>query len=355
MSFFKTIIGTSKTGAVKVASLYKPSNWREKGKLWATGVIIFTLFMAILLLGIYWSRTPDSFDVTEVALQQAGGDEAKIVPGFITTSTVVELANTILYKPGGYLTNDIMLPGVYLDNIPNWEFGVLVNIRDMTQALRNDYSRSQTQSVEDKDLIIADPQFHYDNDQWILPSTESEYKKGLKALERYRDRLANPSSRAQFYARADNLTDYLGYIEKRLGSLAQRLAASVADSRLNIDLAGDSTAQQSTPSSGRVDVKTSWFEIDDNFFEARGYTWALLHIFKATAIDFEGVLNKKNAVVSLNQIIEELESTQKAIWSPIILNGTGFGFVANHSLVMASYISRANAAVIDLRRLLQQG
>ena len=38
-----------------------------------------------------------------------------------------------------------------------------------------------------------------------------------------------------------------------------------------------------------------------------------------------------------------------------ILNGTGFGYVANHSLVMASYISRANAAVIDLRNLLSQG
>jgi hypothetical protein len=39
----------------------------------------------------------------------------------------------------------------------------------------------------------------------------------------------------------------------------------------------------------------------------------------------------------------------------VILNGTGFGLVANHSLVMASYISRANAAVIDLRDLLEQG
>jgi hypothetical protein len=43
------------------------------------------------------------------------------------------------------------------------------------------------------------------------------------------------------------------------------------------------------------------------------------------------------------------------MWSPIILNGSGFGIFANHSLVMASYISRANAAVIDLRSLLAQG
>jgi hypothetical protein len=41
--------------------------------------------------------------------------------------------------------------------------------------------------------------------------------------------------------------------------------------------------------------------------------------------------------------------------SPVILNGSGFGIFANHSLVMASYISRANAAVIDLRKLLEDG
>lgn len=39
----------------------------------------------------------------------------------------------------------------------------------------------------------------------------------------------------------------------------------------------------------------------------------------------------------------------------MILNGSGFGLVANHSLVMANYVSRANAAVIDLTNLLSQG
>ena len=39
----------------------------------------------------------------------------------------------------------------------------------------------------------------------------------------------------------------------------------------------------------------------------------------------------------------------------MILNGSGFGLMANHSLVMASYISRANAAIIDLRDLMSQG
>ncbi|MDG2036501.1 MAG: DUF2333 family protein, partial [Pseudomonadales bacterium] len=66
-------------------------------------------------------------------------------------------------------------------------------------------------------------------------------------------------------------------------------------------------------------------------------------------------LEKKNARVSMQQIIRVLESTQQAIWSPVVLNGSGFGLFANHSLVMASYISRANAGIIDLRELLSKG
>ena len=67
------------------------------------------------------------------------------------------------------------------------------------------------------------------------------------------------------------------------------------------------------------------------------------------------MLAKKNATVSVRQIIRELEAAQATLWSPMILNGSGYGVLANHSLVMANYISRANAGMIDLRQLLSQG
>jgi hypothetical protein len=54
-------------------------------------------------------------------------------------------------------------------------------------------------------------------------------------------------------------------------------------------------------------------------------------------------------------VVKELEATQDTLWSPIVLNGKGLGLFANHSLVMTSYISRANAALIDLIYLLRVG
>lgn len=72
-------------------------------------------------------------------------------------------------------------------------------------------------------------------------------------------------------------------------------------------------------------------------------------------MDFEQVLEDKNAVASLQQIIRDLQASQRDVFFPVILNGSGFGIFANHSLAMANYISRANAAIIDLRNLLAQG
>jgi hypothetical protein len=263
---------------------------------------------------------------------------------------------TLLDKPGGYLSNDIMPPSAWMDNMPNWEFGVLVQARDLARSLRNDLSRSQSQSVENKYLAIAEPQLNFNNDSWIFPATENEYRKGIKALHQYLNDLSSKTNQGtQFYARADNLRDWLSIVEKRLGSLSQRLSASVGQERVNTDLAGDPDATQSTNTPGQLSIKTPWLEIDDVFYEARGSTWALVQILHAIELDFQSILQKKNALISLRQIIRELEAAQQPVFSPVVLNGRGFGFVTNYSLVMSSYISRANAAVIDLRDLLQQG
>jgi hypothetical protein len=340
----------------KVVKLYHPRTWKEKGLWWSLGLFLVTYVIVVVLLGIYWSRSPAMFDVHEAALERAGGDATKLVPGYVTTATAIAIGETLLDKPGGYLRNDQTPPGVYLDNIPNWEFGVLTELRDLARSLRNDFSRSQTQSTEDKDLRMAEPQFNFNASSWMLPSSESAYREGLEGLDSYLERLADEDDYdAQFFTRADNLSAYLLVVEKRLGSLAQRLAAAVGETRLNTDLAGDPAAKRATSTPDEARVKTSWAEIDDVFFEARGYSWALLHTLKALEQDFGPVLDDKNARISLRQIIRELQNTQETIWSPLILNGTGFGPMANHSLVMASYLSRANAGIIDLRSLLQQG
>ncbi len=327
------------------------SNRGSSGRRGAGALSILVILLLIgCAIGWYVSREPEIFWVNwEV--------DGKAAPaGYATADTAVRVAETLLYKPGGFISNDKLPPFIILDNMPNWEYGALIQLRDLVKALRNDYSRSQSQSVENEFLSKAEPAFNSDHMWWILPSCESKYADGVDFLIKYRDALASTTAMdAQFYARADNLREWLSVVEKRLGSLSQRLSASVGQSRVNTDLAGERAAENSTPIPDNIEVKTPWLEIDDVLYEARGSAWALLHFLRAAEHDFQQVLGDKNASVSLRQIIRELEAALQPIQSPIVLNGNGFGLWANHSLVTASYLSRANSAVINLRELLDQG
>jgi hypothetical protein len=329
----------------------------DDGKIFRALLLVLAIYLFLaLLVGIYWSMMPAQFSIKDNAIVMAEERNQKVVVGSTTTSALVKVISVLLDKPGGFISNDIMPPGLWLDNMPSWEYGVLIQSRDLTRALRESFSRSQSQSKEDVDLGKAEPSLNFSSDSWAIPASESEYRSAIKHLNRYLDRLGDEGqAQSQFYARADNLNYWLAITESRLGSLSQRLSASVGKRSLNIDLAGDTAARQSTSAPKEIEIKTPWLEIDNVYYETRGAAWALLHFLRAVEVDFHAVLEKKNALVSVQQIIRELEVTQQTVYSPIILNGSGFGVLANHSLVMASYISRANAAITDLRELLTKG
>jgi hypothetical protein len=315
----------------------------DKGTAWAAGVVI--IIFVILFFGVaeYWGREPKRIDVIQYSVRSANVAAPKeLALGYTYATAVINIAETLLHKPGGFLSNDMFPPGVFMDNMPSWEYGALTSLRDATSALRNHIARAQSQSKEDPDLGKAEPFFYFDHRSWQLPSSESEYSKGIEAMNHYRQRLVNKD--ASFYSRADNLRQYLEILEKRLGSLSNRLSASAGDSR-----------QMSTDENRAVVVKTSWWNVDDVFFEARGYCWATIHVLRAVEFDFRDILGNKTALVSLQSIIHELEDGQAPFLSPVILNGGGFGLFANYSLTLANYIARANAATLDLRSLLQQG
>ncbi|MBW7471258.1 DUF2333 family protein [Marinobacter sp. M216] len=319
-------------------------------------IVLVVYLLVTIVLGMYWSSEPEEFSVREHTRSVAKEMQREPITGFATTVTMIRIAETLLDKPGGYISNDIFPPGLWLDNTPNWEYGVLVQLRDLSRAMRKDISRSQSQSAEDRDLTIAEPQFHFDSNSWAIPSTEAEYRRGIRGLKRYLNRLSDPEQPdAQFFARADNLSNWLADLETRLGSLSRTLGESVGKASVSDAVANVNQDDPLDEETGSIDVKTPWTRIDDVFYEARGSSWALLHIFRAIEVDFRKVLQDKNAMASVKQVIIELEGAQGSMWSPVVLNGNGFGVLANHSLTMAAYLSRANAAISDMRDLLSRG
>ena len=99
-----------------------------------TTALIGLYLVAAIIIGVIWSREPAGLD-DFVDLEQQSGLAQNAVTGTTTTVTFIAVADKMLNKSGGYLSNDIFPPGVWLDNMHNWEFGVLTLLRDTARVL----------------------------------------------------------------------------------------------------------------------------------------------------------------------------------------------------------------------------
>ena len=127
-----------------------------RGALWRLVTVLVVVYVIVVLaLMWWWSCEPPHFDVVATTKARAEARHVPVVTGMVTTSTLMTSAETLLDKRGGYLSNDKLPPGVLMDNVPNWEFGVLTATRDLARELRNRFSRSQSQSEEDVDQLFT--------------------------------------------------------------------------------------------------------------------------------------------------------------------------------------------------------
>lgn len=308
--------------------------WRERWLLadhgaWLTTVIAVVL-VAMLALGWYWSREPRS-----LVLPAAGQ------PGEVLAQTLVDVAATLRDKPGGYLHNDMLPPGLLLDDMPSWELGVLRQVRDLTRALHRDMGLSHADFAADADLAAAEAAFNVKPGSWLFPRAEAELADGEAALRRYRQRLAQ--QKARFYTRPAYLQRWLADVDGALGMSTGRLNAALMPLPSALD-----------GSTGGMAERTPWYRIDNVFYEARGEAWALLQLLRAVEVEYADELDRRQVRLSLRAAIHELEATQQALWSPVVLNGSGFGLFANHSLVMANYLARVRADLADVAVALRE-
>lgn len=64
------------------------------------GLVVLIVFLALVLLGWYWSNEPGERDVVALAERHASENNHELVVGYTTTYTLRELMTVLLEKPG---------------------------------------------------------------------------------------------------------------------------------------------------------------------------------------------------------------------------------------------------------------
>ncbi|GHE19887.1 hypothetical protein GCM10017767_04080 [Halomonas urumqiensis] len=294
---------------------------------------LLALYLVICLaLGIWWSQTPARFAIEQAVLERRGdAAETTAARGAVTIATLAQTLAVLLDKPGGYVRNDIAPPGVWLDNMPSWELGVLNQARDLALALPEMASTSSTGLDDASNRLMGD------SDDWFPPATEERLQDALTALDDYQVLLDGQGEGG--FAPAAGLSPWLMNVASRLDDLGHRLSASVGSTEALRDLDIDADA---------LPARTPWYRVDNIFFEARGSGWALIQLLEGVRRDQADVLERAGVSDEWRRLIAELELTQRRLWSPVVLNGSGFGVFANHSLVMAHHMIRARESVANI-------
>lgn len=294
----------------------------EYGWIWKPLLTLLILYLVICIgLGLWWSQRPDSFDVDKAVVEWRGMADPSAAPrGLVLSTSLATTVATLLDKPGGLLRNDVAPPGLWLDNMPSWEYGVLHQARLAVSGLST--------MVESTPESLADAEDALDSDSrdWLYPSAEKRYANAVDALEDFMNRIATGETVLANDGQA--LAVWLRTVADRFDELTRQLSASIDDPEALRELGvNEAELPESTP----------WYRIDNVFYEARGEAWALMHYLRAVRRDYADVLAKAEVEAGLERMIAELEMTQRRLWSPVVLNGSGFGIFANHSLVLANY------------------
>lgn len=289
------------------------------------------LFCLIIMIANY--RFPKFFD-PEFQTEK---------PGSAYTETLIVMSEEMANR---WLPNDLLWPTVLLDNPQNFQLGELELVRYSVRVLRDNLARLRTTDEINPNTNAAFQLFSNDPEKWIWPSAESKYREAVKKLKSYQADLLN--DQANFYPRADNLSQLLEQYVSLLGGVNTRL--SNAPRRKETVLSEETAGDQFSQGEKMVRVGIPWTKIDDNFYYAQGVAYGLRQMMVAIKHDFKHILEMKRATELADRIIHVLNESQ---FEPlIVLNGKRGSIWANHSLQLQSLLEDARQKMNSLTEML---
>lgn len=256
-------------------------------------------------------------------------------------SRAVAMAASLIAREvdrNGWVANDpFFLPGSQLDNMPNYQLGMIHALGRFAFEMVDQIGRTRGSSQTDSELQEAAGLLQYSGTKWIfdfstslLPTAKSEdqYRKARRALLGYNRRLAE--GKVVFERRADNLLATLDRIALDLGS-----SSAALDRHIN---------EHST-------AFIDW-QADDVFYSIKGQSYAYYLILRELRQDYANVVRDKELVAVWDQMLASLAAAG-GLKPLVIVNGTTDGMILpNHLASMGFYILRARTQMREIGNIL---
>lgn len=225
-----------------------------------------------------------------------------------------------------------LFPAYILDNMPNFQIGMVAGVRDMNMVLRRLEGLNDSQH---EDLNKAGKMLNYAPNVWLLskqgsfgiaPSSNAQYRKAAKYLQKF-------NLRTDFVPQSQNLALILAQMSKKISKLTQTSEAHVREH------SGDF-----------IDTKA-----DDVFYHNCGYALAWWQMSKALGYDFKDIIVGSGAYTDWTYLVSSLHHA--ATLKPLaVRNGQPNGLWApNHLIGQNFYLMRALAAIERIRTTLARG
>ncbi len=256
-------------------------------------------------------------------------------------SQAVAIATALIYrevKINGWTANDpFFYPASALDNMPQFQMGVIAALARFTIELADHIGRTRGSSPVDPDLEKARGLLSYPGTIWIFDfstswaptaSSEAQYLSARRSLLRYNERLA--AGKAVFDRRSDNLQATVNRIAIDLGSVSAQLDQRVRDA-------------------GGAIFDT---QSDDIFYAAKGRLYGYFMILRALGRDYEKVIKEKQLEKAWAQMLDSLKEAAK-LQPLIVRNGVPDSLLQpNHLTAQGFYLLRARTQLKEITNIL---
>ena len=238
-----------------------------------------------------------------------------------------------------WVANDpFFFPGAALDNMPNYQQGIIGSIAVFSFELKDQIGRTRGSSQVDPDLQEASGLLQYSGTKWRwdlstsfwpISTSEEQYRKARRALLDYNARLRQDE--AVFERRADNLLATLDRIALDVGSLSASIDDHLASGRPF--LAPDT-------------------RVDDIFYGVKGRAYAYTMILRGLRADFAGIIDSRELGPAWDQMSASFNAAI-ALDPWVVTNGKPDGWIwPNHLSAQGFYLLRARTQLREITNIL---